>query len=92
MGVLDTYKPEDVRQMKAVEKTIVQAILPFKENTPTILIVLSLIRCARTVLRLATKEQQKELLPILVAFLQGRTQLPEETGDSPIWTPSSRRH
>lgn len=88
---LEQYRPEDFEQMKAVERKLVDTLQPFTANTPPVLMVLSLIRCARVILRKCGKADQKRLLPVLTAFLEGRTRQP---GDSPLlWLPDDgRRH
>lgn len=82
---LETFRQEDADQMKRVEKALVKVILPFRAKTPPALVCLALLRCARTVLRLAPVNEQKELMPILVAFLEGRVAPPGEK--SILWTP-----
>lgn len=85
------YRPEDFEQMKAVERKLVDTLQPFTVNTPAALMVLTLIRCARLILRKCDRRDQKDLLPVLVAFLEGRTRQPGDP--SLLWLPDDgRRH
>jgi len=80
---------EDVREMKRFEGAFVQWVLPWRQSTRPGIVAIALARCCRTVLRLCPREEQAELLPLLVAFLEGKTQ---EPGDqSLIWTPDQGR-
>lgn len=80
-----TFRQEDADAMKSVERAIVKTVIPFREKMPPHLVALALLRCCRTVLRLCKKNDQKELMPVMVAWLEGRVTQP---GESPmIWTP-----
>ncbi len=85
--VLKEFRQPDADAMKAVEKAIVQTVIPYREKMPPELVALSLLRCCRTVLRLCNKNQQKELLPVMVAFLEGKVSPPG--GESILWTPDT---
>lgn len=76
--------------MKDVEKVVVRALLPLRENIEAGLIILALIRCARVLLRLYPKKVQGELLPVLIAYLRGDTKQPSGDPASLLWTPQSR--
>lgn len=76
---LETFRQEDADQMKAIERVLVQAVLPYRESTNPLLVVIALIRMARTVLRLAEKQDQKAIMPVLIGFLQGRVSPPQES-------------
>lgn len=79
----------DVREMKRFEGAFVQWVLPWRESTRPGIVAIALARCLRTVLRLCPPQEQRELLPHLVAFIEGKTQ---EPGDpSLIWTPDQGR-
>lgn len=85
------YKDVDFEQMKRVEEAIIKAVLPFKESTDPLLAVLALVRVTRAFLRNGTKEAQRTLLPVLFAYLEGRTQIPGDLNDAgKLWTPGSR--
>lgn len=91
MELLDNYRESDFEQMKKIEDAIINAVIPFKENTDPILCLLALVRCARVMLRAATKDAQRKLLPVLFAYLEGRTRLPGDTDPAArLWTPSRR--
>lgn len=86
METLQRFKKVDEEQMNAVGKAIVAACVPFLQNgTNPMLVLLALIRCARVVLRKTSREDQKEILPVLNAYLEGRTQPP---GSGMLWTPA----
>ena len=82
---MDRYDEADDRQMRVVQKALVDALMPFTANTPSWLICLALTRVLRVVLRKAPKDRRNELLPTLFAYLRGDTQAPAEKGL--IWTP-----
>lgn len=82
---LETYREEDFQQMKRMEKAIIDAMLPFSGGTDPLLGVMALIRCARVMLRAGSKSAQKQLLPVLVAYLSGRMRPSGES--SLIWVP-----
>lgn len=83
--LFETFRQSDADAMKMVEREIVKTVIPFREKMPPELVALSLIRCCRTVLRLANKNTQRELLPVLVAFLEGKISPPGSP--SILWTP-----
>lgn len=85
MGIRD-LSTEDAGVMKQMEAAFVQWCLPWKARVGPMLMAIVLARCCRTVLRLCNPNDQKELLPTLVAFLEGKTQGPKDP-DSAIWTP-----
>jgi len=80
------YDEADDRQMRVVQKALVDALIPFKDNTPSWLICLALARVLRVVLRKAPKTRREGLLPTLFAYLRGDTQAP---GNGLIWTPDN---
>ena len=79
------YDEADDRQMRAAQKALVDALMPFTASTPSWLLCLALTRVLRVLLRKATKKQRDELLPTLFAYLRGDTQAPADKGL--IWTP-----
>lgn len=81
------YDEADDRQMRGVQKAIVDAVLPFTASTPSWLICLALTRVLRAVLRKAPKKNRDELLPTLFAYIRGDTQAPDDKGL--IWTPGN---
>jgi len=82
--LLEQYRDIDFDQMKAIERELVAVLLPFRENTDPLLGVIALARVLRTMLRLGPDEAQQKLLPVLVAFIQGKTAPP---GSGRIWMP-----
>jgi len=85
------YKDIDFEQMKRVEDAIIKAILPFKDSTDPLLAVLALVRVTRVFLRNGTKDAQRGLLPVLFAYLEGRTQIPGDLNEAgKLWTPGPR--
>lgn len=89
---LDMFRQEDADQMKRMENAVVEALQPFKENTDPILGLLALLRCSRVMLRAASADAQKKLLPIAIAFLRGDVQAPGTP--SLLWMPTTdfRKH
>jgi|SRR5215510_882422 len=81
----DAFRQEDADQMKRMEQAIILALMPFKENTDPILGLLALIRCARVMLRAASTQAQKQLLPVVVTFLRGGMQ--PQGAPSLLWLP-----
>lgn len=79
------FRQSDADAMKEVERAIVQTVLPFRERMPPELVTLALARCCRTVLRLTNPNDQKELLPVVIAFLEGKVNAPGT--ESLLWTP-----
>jgi hypothetical protein len=77
---------EDAGEMKRIEGAFVQWIKPWQARVNPMIAAIVLARCCRTVLRLCNPNDQKELTPILVAFLEGRVNPPKGEG-SMIWTP-----
>jgi hypothetical protein len=87
--ILERYRFADYEEMKRVESAIIDALLPFKATTDPLLAVLALVRVVRVFLRGAPQQAQRELRPVLFAYLEGRTQLPntnEEAGK--LWLPN----
>ena len=81
-----TYSDEDFRQMKRIEAALVQTVLPFRATTDPMLLAMALTRMTRTVARLCNPNDTKALIPVLVAFLEGKVNPPGGDG-SLIWTP-----
>jgi hypothetical protein len=80
---LDQFKPDDVAEMKAIERAVIKALMPFREKTDPLLAVVALTRCLRVMIRLGDAEAQSKLLPVLEGYLHGRTPILS----SPLWTP-----
>lgn len=71
--VMMQFGAEELNQMKRVENAIATAIMPFKNSrTETGLIVFALIRVARVLLWLYPDKVQAQLVPVLVAFIEGK--------------------
>lgn len=83
MGIMDNYRAEEFHEMKRIEKALVRALMPFAQSTDPLLGVLALARVMRAMLRKAPAPAQKQLQPVLRAYLEGRTSL-----EAPIlWQP-----
>jgi hypothetical protein len=83
---LETFRDEDFRQMKQIERAIVAAILPFSANTDPILGLLALLRCARVLLRKAPAKAAAQLLPVCIAYLRGEIKQPGRQSEL-LWMP-----
>lgn len=85
---LEQYRDSDFQQMKRVEDAVIGALLPFRESTDPILAVLALARILRVFLRAAPKLAQRQLLRVLIAYIEGRTRLPGDDRDAgKLWVP-----
>lgn len=71
------FDDADALAMKTVERLIIQTILPFRERIEAALVIFALARCARTLLRLYPESTQKWILQLVVAFLEGKTEMPK---------------
>jgi hypothetical protein len=79
--------------MKRIEQAVIEAIIPFRASTDPLLAVLALVRILRVMLREAKPSAQRELLPVLFSYLEGRTRLPGETHEAGrLWLPWRRVH
>lgn len=78
MALLE-FNDERFNEMRAVQKEVVLALMPFKERTEAALVVFALIRAARVMLRLYPKKAQRELLEAVIPYLEGKTTMPEES-------------
>lgn len=83
---LDQYRQEDADLMKHVEAEFVKWLLPWRQKVNPMLVAIILVRCCRVVLRLCNRNDQKQLLPVLVSYLEGKTAPPKGEGGL-IWTP-----
>lgn len=83
---LETYRPEDAAAMARFREAFVRWILPWKERMHVSLVAMVLIQCARVCLRLCEPADQAQLLPTLVAYLEGKAS-PPGGEQSLIWTP-----
>ena len=75
MDRLSHYRQADFEQMKKIEKAIIDVLMPFRESTDPLLVFLALIQITRVILRLADKPDQRTLLRIAAAYLEGRTDI-----------------
>jgi hypothetical protein len=83
---LETFKQEDADQMKRAEAALVQAMLPWRESTSPMLLAIVFVRMARVVLRLCNKNDQQQLRPVLIAYLEGKVAPPKGEGGL-LWMP-----
>lgn len=87
---------EDRRQLADTQQAVLSVLLPLKERgVPPWLLCIVLIRCARVLLRLMSKEEQAQLLPSLKGYLEGRLTRPGAAEDLivPPWSlPSVRKN
>lgn len=82
----EKFDSADAEAMGRVQSGLVRAILPFQATVPTWLIALALARVLRVIIRKAPKQRQRELLPQITGYLEGRTTQPG-AGEGLIWTP-----
>ncbi len=75
MGML-VFDDVNEAEMRKVQNAVVQTLLPFRERTEPAIVVFALIRCARVLLRLYSRKTQGEILPAIVAYLEGKTTAP----------------
>jgi len=84
---LETYRDEDFRQMKKMEKAIIDVLLPFSGHIDPILGLLALLRCARVMFRAASRDAQTKLTPVIVAYLFGKLRPSSSATSKMLWTP-----
>lgn len=83
------FDQADADQMKAVQRAITAAVMPYRENTEAALVIMALLRCARILLRLYPKKFQDQFTPVLTDFLENAEAPPTRDGASPLWMPES---
>lgn len=66
-------RTEDMEQIQRVEAEVLRALAPFRENTDPALALFALIRCARMLLRSCPPDSHRQLLPVIRAFLEGKS-------------------
>lgn len=83
------FSMKDFDQLKKVEEAISQSLVPFRNNrTEAALVVMACLRVARILLNLYPEATREQLLPLLVAFLKGETQMPGVSDPThPLWMP-----
>lgn len=81
------FSQADFAEMKKVERAVIAVLKPFNEHVHPALMMFAMIRCARVFLRKGDRAAQQELLPTIVAYMEGKTQPPGS--HSLIWTPDS---
>ncbi len=79
------WTPELQAEMKRFERAIIDVAL--SQGVHPIVGLYALVRCARVLLRKGDADAQRELLPVLHAYLSGRAKPPGE--HSFLWTPGS---
>lgn len=86
---LNKYDEADFAAMKTVERAIIDAVLPLVQNINPLLAFYAMLRCARVMLRKGEPDAQRAILPTAIAYLQGKTQPPNE---SPLlWLPPDHK-
>lgn len=83
---LEKWDDDDFRQMKIVERAIIDAVLPLVQSIHPLLAFYAMIRCARVMLRKGEPDAQKELLPTVFAYLEGKAKPPGAPA-SALWLP-----
>lgn len=78
MELSETAIREAAAQGLKVRAEVVKALLPFRENTESLVLVFALAQCMRVLLRLYPKAAQKDALSAIVPYLEGRTELPSD--------------
>lgn len=87
---LTRWNAEDYAKMKLIERAIIDTILPLVQNINPLLALFALVRCARVMLRKGDADAQKALLPVVQAYLAGKTAPPGE--QSILWLPPGMRN
>jgi hypothetical protein len=59
-------------RMQHIEVEVMKLLTPYRENTEAALVIFAILRIARSLLRLYSAQTQAQLLPVLVAFLEGK--------------------
>ena len=73
---LDHWRDEDFVKMKAIERELIEWLLPRVQQVNPLLALYVLIRCARVLLRKGEPEAQRAILPVIEAYLEGKTKPP----------------
>lgn len=84
------FDDETFRAMKEVEAVLTRAVMPFREKTEAALVAFALIRMARVLVRVYPVKVQKDLLPAIMAYLQGSTIQPAGDSAALLWTPREK--
>lgn len=84
------FDDETFRAMKEVEEVLTKAVMPFREKTEAALVAFALIRMTRVLLRVYPVKVQKELMPVVLTYLQGGTKQPKGDPASLLWTPREK--
>jgi hypothetical protein len=84
---LEEFRTADQEKMGEAQAVIVRALLPMLEvGVHPLILVFALVRATRVILRKTSKDEQAQVVPVLFAYLSGRTS-PPATGGSALWTP-----
>lgn len=81
---LDKWRDEDFVKMKEIERELIDWLLPRVQRVSPLLALFVLVRCARAILRKSSLETQREILPVVEAYLEGRQ--PSHGPSSVLWT------
>lgn len=89
------FDAETMEQMKRVENTIAQALIPIRNSRiEGMIVVFALVRVARQLLVLYPKKARTQLVPVLTAFLEEKKTAPgvvDDDAEKMIWTPEVLR-
>lgn len=91
-SILDQWTEEHAKSVQRVQGVIIDAVLPLKAHVHPLIIAIALIRAARVLLRMADKGDQKKIIPVLNAYLEGRTRPPVDTPTSNLIHLPDRKH
>lgn len=78
-GFPTEWRQEDEDLMKAVQKDLVDVLLKYTARAHPLLIIYAMMRCIRTLLRKTTRAEQRQIVPVLTAFLEGKPAPPEKS-------------
>lgn len=81
------FDNEAFAEMKRAEVQLVTLLIQLSETTHPLLLCYTLIRCARVFLRKADDATQREMVPVLHAYLRGDINPPQPQQSPLLWTP-----
>jgi hypothetical protein len=81
----EKWDADDMAQMKKIERAIIDVVLPLIQGVDPLLALYAMIRCARVMLRKGDTHAQRAVLPVIHAYLDGKTTAPG--AGSLLWMP-----